>query len=380
MKHTRTFSVSTLALVGLAAAAVACSGGSDSSAGPDGVAGSSAGAPVISAAGAGVGGGTPAGSAGTGVSAGGAPDGTAGALPTAGAPAAAGGAGGMVGAASGGSAGRGGGGIGGGGVGGGAGAGGTGGSAGSGGNTVGDFGVISCQPAFETACKPNINFVNDDPNDRGKIFTDAVPDISTTEKDLACTVCSMLFRQPSELPQQPKTITVHLSSTYGGVAATTATNANIEFSLAYIKSFAAGKSAALIKQEMLGVLQHETVHVYQFGSGNADGHYGSNGTGEGMADLVRTRTGYYQRNRWVKGGSWHDPYTTSGFFYSWLTGPCAFHKENYPQHDLNLPYKLDEALKGTSGDGAFTAVDKLLTATFGKNADALWTQYQSTAF
>lgn len=123
---------------------------------------------------------------------------------------------------------------------------------------------------------------------------------------------------------------------------------------------------------MLGVLQHETVHIYQ--------NYGNTGTGEGMADLVRTRTGYYQRNRWVKGGSWHDPYTTSGFFYSWLTGPCAFHSENYPQHDLNLPYKLNKALAGTSGDASFTAVDTLLQQTFGKNADTLWTQYQNTAF
>ena len=247
----------------------------------------------------------------------------------------------------------------------------AGGSAGSGGSTVGDFGVISCQPAFETVCKPKINFINDDPTNRGKVFTDAVPDVTATEQNAACVVCSMLYRDPSEIPQgkTPATITLHLQA-YGGVAQTG--NATIQFDLDYIKSFANGKTPAAITQEMVGVLQHETVHIYQ--------NYGNNGTGEGMADLVRTRMGYYTRNRWVKGGSWHDPYTTSGFFYSWLTGPCAFHSENYPMHDLNLPYKLNKVLAGTSGDASFTAVDNLLMTTFGKNADTLWAQYQSTAF
>ncbi|HEY1533901.1 MAG TPA: basic secretory protein-like protein, partial [Polyangiaceae bacterium] len=232
------------------------------------------------------------------------------------------------------------------------------------------FGVISCQPAFETACKPKIVFINDDPNGRGKVFTNVVPDVDTTEKDIACTACSILYRDPSEIPQneRPTTITLHLQA-YGGVAQTG--NATIQFDLDYINSFA-NQTAAITKQEMLGVLQHETVHIYQ--------NYGNTGTGEGMADLVRTRTGYYQRNRWVKGGSWKDPYTNSGFFYSWLTGPCAFHSENYPAHDLNLPYKLNKVLAGTSGDAAFTAVDNLLQQTFGKNADTLWTQYQNTAF
>jgi len=123
---------------------------------------------------------------------------------------------------------------------------------------------------------------------------------------------------------------------------------------------------------MLGVLQHETVHLYQ--------NYGNGGTGEGMADLVRTRKGYYQRNRWTKGGSWKDPYTTSGFFYSWLTGPCAFHSETLPAHDMNLPYKLNKALGNTQGEAAYTAVNDLLKQTFGRDADSLWTEYQNTAF
>jgi hypothetical protein len=229
---------------------------------------------------------------------------------------------------------------------------------------------VSCQPAFETACKPKIEFVNGDPNGRGKVFTNVIPDVEATMKDVACVVCSMLYRDPSEIPQnkRPSTIKLILDD-HGGVAQ--AGGGQIQFDLDYINGYA-NQSAAITKQEMMGVLQHETVHLYQ--------NYGNGGTGEGEADLVRTRMGYYPRSRWSKGGSWKDAYTTSGFFYSWLTGPCAFHKETLPAHDLNFPYKLNKALANTSGDAAYTAVNNLLKQTFNRDADSLWKEYQDTAF
>ncbi|MET0384675.1 MAG: basic secretory protein-like protein [Polyangiales bacterium] len=245
------------------------------------------------------------------------------------------------------------------------------GAGGAGGSDAGDhFGVTTCQPAFESACKPTIELVNDDPNGRGKVFTDAVPDVETTLKDIACVVCSMLYRDPSEIPanKRPRTIKLILD-THGGVAQ--AGGGQIQFDLDYINSYA-DRSAADIKQEMLGVLQHETVHLYQ--------HYGNNGTGEGLADLVRTRKGYYPRSRWRAGGSWKDAYTTSGFFYSWLTGPCDFHAEALPAHDLELPYKLNKALADKQGDAAYAAVEDLLEETFDRDVDSLWQEYQDTAF
>jgi hypothetical protein len=258
----------------------------------------------------------------------------------------------------------------------GAGGGGTGGgSAGSGGsggntNTPGPFGVVSCQPAFEVACKPNIVFQNGDPNGRGKVFTNAIPDVETTMKDIACVSCSMLYRTPDEIPsnKHPSTITLKLDD-HGGVAQ--AGGGQIQFDLDYINSWA-NRSADQIKREMMGVLQHETVHLYQ--------NYGNGGTGEGEADLVRVRMGYYEANRWRAGGSWRDAYTTSGNFYSWLTGPCVFHDEHYPMNDLDFPYKLNKVLGGKSGEAAYTAVDQLLQQLFGKNAETLWDEYQATAF
>jgi hypothetical protein len=232
------------------------------------------------------------------------------------------------------------------------------------------YGITSCQPAFAQACKPPILFTNDDPTDKGKIFTDVLPDVETAEQNIACTACSILYRDPSEIPtdKHPTQIKIHLD-TFGGVAQ--AGGDQIEFDLDYIATWK-DKSPAEIKQEMLGVLQHETVHLYQ--------NYGNTGTGEGMADLVRARTGYYPKSRWSPGGTWKDPYTTSGNFYSWLTGPCSFHGAFYSGHDLDFPYKLNHAVAGKSDDAAYDAVSALIQTTFGKDVDSLWTEYQQTAF
>lgn len=244
-------------------------------------------------------------------------------------------------------------------------------TAGAGGGGLGPFGITSCQPAFEEACKPPVIFTNGDPNDKGKVFTDAVPDVVKAEQEIACTACSILYRDPSEIPnnKHPKQIKIVLDF-HGGVAQ--AGGDQIQFDLDYINGYK-GRDPAVIKQEMLGVLQHETVHLYQ--------NYGTGGTGEGLADLVRARTGYYPKSRFRKGeGTWKDAYTASGNFYSWLTGPCSYHSTFYPQHDLDLPYKINKALTGKSGDASFDAVAALLQTTFGKGPDALWTEYQNTAF
>lgn len=233
------------------------------------------------------------------------------------------------------------------------------------------FGVTSCQPAFEQACKPPIEFVNEDPDGRGKVFTDVIPDIEAAEQEIACTTCSILYRDPSEIPKDkhPKRIRIVLD-THGGVAQ--AGGDTIQFDLDYIATYQ-GKSPDVVKQEMLGVLQHETVHLYQ--------NYGNTGTGEGLADLVRARMGYYQKSRWRAGeGTWKDPYTASGNFYSWLTGPCSFHGTFYPSHDLDFPYKLNMALAGKKGNAAYTTAAALIQSTFGESVDDLWSEYQATAF
>lgn len=244
--------------------------------------------------------------------------------------------------------------------------GGTGGNAGTGGSdNLGEEGVTSCQPAFETACKPNIVFDNQHAEGGGALFDELFPDIESEMKDIACTVCSILYRSPDEIPQNKRHSTINLTiDAHDGVAY--ASGNSITISVNHLQNYTNPSSAFI---EFRGVMVHETAHLYQ--------HYGNGGTGEGMADNVRIRVGLYSPGRCNPGGSWRDAYTTSGCFYSWLTGPSSYHENHHPSADPNLPYAINGVLAGTSGEGAYTAVANLLLATFGQDVDALWTAYQN---
>jgi hypothetical protein len=242
---------------------------------------------------------------------------------------------------------------------------GTGGGSGSGGSDNTGVGPTSCQPEFETVCKPQINFDNQQSNGGGALFDELFPDIENTMQDVACTVCSILYRNAAEVPQNRRYTTINLTiDNHDGVAY--ASGNSITISAQHLKNYT---DPAKAYTEYRGVMTHETVHLYQ--------NYGNGGTGEGMADCVRIRVGLYEPGRCNPGGSWKDAYTTSGCFYSWLTGPSSYHANSHPAADENLPYKLNAALAGTNGDAAYTAVSNVLQATFGQNADALWTQYQN---
>ena len=83
-------------------------------------------------------------------------------------------------------------------------------SGGSGG--AGEMGVTACQPAFEAVCKPNIRFDNPFGADGGgKLFNELFPEIEAEMQDVACTVCSMLFRSPDEIPQGRRHTTINLN-------------------------------------------------------------------------------------------------------------------------------------------------------------------------
>jgi hypothetical protein len=240
------------------------------------------------------------------------------------------------------------------------------GGSGSGGmSSTGDPGITTCQPAFETACKPNINFTNPWAATDAAHFNALFPDIESEMKDVACTVCSMLYRTPEEIPESRRHTTINLTIKDISPPAHAFGN-TIEIDIDHVKNYTNPDSAYV---EFRGVMVHETAHLYQ--------HYGNGGTGEGMADCVRVQIGLYGPNRCNPGGTWKDAYTTSGCFYSWLTGPSAYHSNHHPSSDPNLPYKLNTALAGTSGEGAYTAVAGVLQATFGQNVDTLWTAYQN---
>jgi hypothetical protein len=242
----------------------------------------------------------------------------------------------------------------------------TGGTAGSGGQSGGGSGggaatdnPMGCLPAFEEVCGPEIVFNNEDPADSGN-FTAVISDVEGTMKWAACTVCSIMYRSADEVPRTHETVTFVIDD-HDGVAY--AGGSEIHLSTNHIKNYGNPDSALV---EFKGVMVHETAHLYQVNGGSSDG-----ALIEGMADFVRIRAGLYEQGRRGGGGSWGDAYTTSGFFFSWLAGPCDYHGDGHPQNDLDIGYRINAVMpQGKS------AVQTEIETTFGTGIDALWTQYQ----
>jgi hypothetical protein len=224
-----------------------------------------------------------------------------------------------------------------------------------------DLGPSSCLPRFKDACTPMIVFSNEEPGGRGAIFAQVIPDPVATMQDAICTVCSILFRDPAEIPQKSRHKSVTLTLRDNPNVAD-ASGSTIRIDLKHIAGYT-DRAKAL--REFRGVMVHEGTHLYQ--------NYGNNGLGEGMADFVRIRAGLYEPGRRAKGGAWTDPYTTSGFFFSWLAGPGIYHKDGREPHDVDIGYKINKTIGADGPD----AVPALLRQTFGAEVDALWREYQT---
>jgi hypothetical protein len=224
-----------------------------------------------------------------------------------------------------------------------------------------EIGPSACLPQFKAACSPQIVFKNDEPTGRGALFDELFPDPQTTMQDVTCTVCSILFRSPDEIPQRNRHQTVNLTLRDNPNLADASGN-SIRVDLKHIAGYK-DKAKALL--EFRGVLVHETAHLYQ--------HYGNGGLGEGMADFVRIRVGLYERGRRRTGGAWTDPYTTSGFFFSWLAGPGIYHPDGREPHNVDIGYLINK----TIGEQGADAVPGLMMRTFGSDVDKLWQEYQT---
>jgi hypothetical protein len=180
---------------------------------------------------------------------------------------------------------------------------------------------------------------------------------------VACTVCSILFRSPDEIPEHRRHTEINLHVRDNPNLADAGGN-TIRFDVKHIERYEGNADAALT--EFMGVLVHETTHLYQ--------NYGNGGLGEGMADFVRIRVGLYEQGRRGRGGSWTDPYTTSGFFFSWLAGPCDYHDDHRDPANVDIGYLINKTI-GADERGA-DDVPQLFQDTFGADVDTLWNQYQ----
>jgi hypothetical protein len=232
-------------------------------------------------------------------------------------------------------------------------------AAGSGG-TAGAGAAEGCNPAFLAArkCAPQIEFQNDAADGDGAMFDAVMPDPVTTLGTIACQVCTILYRDPAEVTRNPSTIRLRVYD-FDGVA--NAGGENINLSSRHVANYRDPDDALF---EFIGVLLHEATHLYQF-----DG--GSGALVEGMADFVRIRAGHHRMNRRGPGGAWTDPYTTSGFFFSWLAGPGGLQKDGRPEADPDIGWAINQAMRGDDFD------PRVFEDRLGENVDALWQEYQN---
>jgi hypothetical protein len=221
------------------------------------------------------------------------------------------------------------------------------------------FGPRDCLPEFETVCGPTINFENEDPGNSGN-FDAVISDVEETMQWAACTVCSIMYRTADEVPRTHDTINFIIDN-HDGVAY--AGGNSIHLSTNHIQNYGNPDSALV---EFRGVMIHETAHLYQENGGSSDG-----ALIEGVADFVRIRVGLYGLGRRGGGGNWDGAYTTSGFFFSWLAGPCEYHDDNHPMNDIDIGSRINQVM--SQGKGAIQAE---IESTFGTDINTLWNQYQ----
>ena len=206
-------------------------------------------------------------------------------------------------------------------------------------------------------CNPEIQFRNDEADGDGAMFDTVIPDPVAAMKAIACQVCTILYREPAEITRNPSTIRLRIYD-FEGVA--NAGGGNINFSSRHIANYRAPEDARF---EFLGVLIHEATHLYQFDAG-------SGGLVEGMADFVRIRAGHHRMSRRVPGGAWTEPYTTSGFFFSWLAGPGGLQRDGRGRADRDIGWAINEAMRGSEFR------ESVFMERLGADVDTLWREYQ----
>jgi hypothetical protein len=205
---------------------------------------------------------------------------------------------------------------------------------------------------LDIACTPKtIDFQNLDPNGGGKVFTDHVADPVAFLKEAAHRVCTILYKNPSEVRSTPKVTLIIKPGGPDDVADTG--GPTTRFYSQYLQKLGSRKPAE-IEDEISGVIHHEFAHIYQ----NFGGDFP---VIEGMADFVRYRSGFIPDSNRDKGGAWTDGYQTTAFFFVYLD-------TKYP----DFGYKLNQAAASWPGD------DKAFANITGKDVATLWKEYQAS--
>jgi hypothetical protein len=152
-------------------------------------------------------------------------------------------------------------------------------------------------------CIPQLNVHLHDLSSAGcrRFLTACGGDVETLLTDAVVAVCKRLYETPEQQPKSQSCISLHMRP-MPGVAYTAGGDGEkqIHFSTEYI----AGVKEERVREEVLGVIRHEMVHVWQHnGKGCCPG-----GLIEGVADWCRLRDGFVPPHWRRGGGAWDDGY------------------------------------------------------------------------
>ncbi|KAF2456130.1 hypothetical protein BDY21DRAFT_260133, partial [Lineolata rhizophorae] len=138
----------------------------------------------------------------------------------------------------------------------------------------------------------------------------------------------------------------------------------IHLSTDYLCDLSPPHSPTRYRAEIVGVLQHELVHCYQFSASRCPG-----GLIEGVADWVRLEAGLAPPH-WSKGrrkdGPWDAGYSRTAFFLEWVEGKFG----------VGSVARLNERL----GDGKEYEEEGFWKGLFGKKVEELWEEYADEAW
>ncbi|KAI5781450.1 peptidase of plants and bacteria-domain-containing protein, partial [Geopyxis carbonaria] len=186
-------------------------------------------------------------------------------------------------------------------------------------------------------------------------FLTAGLDLSTLLKTAVTAVLSRLYASPAAQPAKVKTLKLVVRA-MDTLAYTTGTARakEIHLSSSYLAQLTLTGQA--LADEILGVVRHEMVHVWQHnGRGAAPG-----GLVEGIADWVRMRDGLVPAH-WSRGGRrWDEGYQVTAYFLEWL-------EDCYGEGTMRA---VNEGMKGGYDEEALWA-----GVSGGKTVGTLWGEY-----
>lgn len=213
--------------------------------------------------------------------------------------------------------------------------------------------------AFSDACSPDITVDNLTASGNGALFDRAFPEPERALVEIAKRVCSLLYKDPREVPASPPIVLV--IDDYFGIGAISITAPVIYIRLSSLHMQSAAAEGKDVRDEITADLHYLLAIDYELDNENPSA---VRWVLEGIAAWVRYRAGYTSPSERRPGGSPIDDATIAGFFFDWLdrTHPDAV-------------YELNQSLDPTDGIAWSEEVFEIIT---GKDLSALWAEYQAT--